>query len=214
MSSRLNEIQDGGSKPKHGRKDAAPKHMKPSPGISAADSSAELYDNDPPLSGTPALPKREKQYYCLACSDTSIHRFRSAPISFEVAFALLLEKEFTNVNGQVDACRACERACGPVLAEESEALFVSVPTSTSTAPLKPPAHLKLGLRLRKQLIVLRGDFAERGSAALYEKLLAMNPKPPSRFPGDQRILLPVPKTYTVRTSNRYSSGYKCFTCTR
>lgn len=211
MSSRVNERQDGGSTPKRGRNDAAPQHMEPSPGISAADSPAELHDNDPPLSGTPALPKTKKQCYCLACGDTSTHQFRSAPVGFKVSIVLLLGEEFKNFNGQVDVCRACERACGPVLAEECEALLVSMPTSTSTAPLKLPAPLQLGLRLRKQLSVLREDFALRGSVALYEKLLAMNPKAPSRFAGDQLILLPVPTTYTVHISNRYSCGYKCFT---
>lgn len=147
---RQRHIQDGGSTPKRGRKDAAPQHMQPPPDISAADPSAELHVNDPPLSGgTPALPKtRKQQCYCLACSDTSTYRFRSAPVGFKVSIVLLLGEEFKNFNGQVDVCRACERACGPVLAEECEALLVSVPTSTSAAPLKLSAHVQLGLRLR------------------------------------------------------------------
>ena len=209
MSLHDEERQDGGSAPKRGRKDAVPQRVEPSPSVPLADQAAELSEGGPPPS---VLPKTLKQCYCLACGETSTHHFKSAPVGFKVAIVLLLGEKIRNVNGQADVCSARERTCGPKLIKECEALVVSLPTSTSTGPLRLSASLQLGLRLRKQLSVLRDDFALRGSVALYEKLLALNAEAPSRYAGDQLVLLPVPPGYTVHISNRYYSGQEHMTC--
>jgi len=203
MSSYEKERQDGGSAPKRGRIDAVPQPIEPPPSVPLADQVAELPEGGPPPS---VLPKTLKQCYCLACGETSTHQFKSAPVGFKVAIVLLLGKKMKNFNGQAGVCSACERTCGPKLIENCEALVVSLPTSTSTGPLRLSASPQLGLRLRKQLSVLRNDFALRGSVTLYEKLLAMNAEAPLRFAGDQLVLLPVPTLYTVHISNRYCNG--------
>ena len=202
------ERQDGGSPPKRGRTDAVPQLLEPSPSVPLADQAAELSEGGPPPS---VLPKTLKQCYCLACGETSTHQFKSAPVGFKVAILLLLGEKKKNFNGQADVCRACERTCGPIIGE-CEALVVSLPTSTSTGPLKLSASLQIGLRLRKQLSVLRDDFALRGDITLYEKLLALNAEAPSRYAGDHLVLLPVPPGYIVHISNRYYSGQKHVTC--
>jgi hypothetical protein len=199
---------EGGSAPKRGRKDPnLPKDATELPSAPPAILPAEPSDEVPP-----ALPKTAVQGYCLVCGDTTCDRFRSAPVGLKVAVVLLLGKKFKNFNGSVDACRTCERACGSKLIAECEPLVVSLPTSTSTGPLRLSASQQLGLRLRKQLSVLRDDFALRGDVTLYEKLLALNAEAPSRYAGDHLVLLPVPPGYIVHISNRYYSGQKHVTC--
>jgi hypothetical protein len=195
------ERPDGGSTPKRRRKD-------PNLPKDAAESRLTVQDaaESPlavPLAELPALPKTATQGYCLGCGDTSCDRFRSAPMGFKVAIVLLLGEKFENFIGQADICRTCERACGQPLIEACEALVVSVPPSTSAEPLKLPA--KQQSRLRKWLHTLRADYKERDTAPLFEKLLAMNAETPSRFGGDQLVLLPVPTGYTVHLSDRYFS---------
>jgi len=154
----------------------------------------------------PAVPPAVTQGYCLVCGDTSCERFRSAPVGIKVAVVLILGKKFKNFNGQVDVCRTCNRACGPELIEACEALVVSLPTSSSVGP---PLRLPVPqpkLWLRKHFNALRVGFAGRGSVVLYEKLLAVSAEAPSRFAGDQLVLLPVPTGYAVHVSSRYCSG--------
>jgi len=201
MSSQDEERQDGGLAPKRGRTDAMPQLLEPPLSAPLAEQAAEISEGGPPPS---VLPETLKRCYCLACGETSTHQFKSAPVGFKVAIVLLLGEKIKNFNGQVDVCWAYERTCGPII-KECEALVVSLPTSTSTGPLRLSASLQRGHRLRKQLSVLRNDFALRESVTLYERLLALNAEAPSRSPENQLVLLPVPPTYTVHISNRYCS---------
>ena len=148
MSSQDEERQDGGLAPKRGRTDAMPQLLEPPLSAPLAEQAAEISEGGPPPS---VLPETLKRCYCLACGETSTHQFKSAPVGFKVAIVLLLGKKMKNFNGQAGVCSACERTCGPKLIENCEALVVSLPTSTSTGPLRLSASLQHGHRLRKQL---------------------------------------------------------------
>jgi len=195
------ERPEGGSTPKRGRKDASLSREATEPPLAVPPviAPAELSDDEPPT-----LPQAAMQGYCLVCGDTSCDRFRSASAGLKVAVVLLLGDKFKNFNGPVDVCRTCERACGSKLIAACERLVVSLPTSSSVEPLRLSAPQRAGLR--KHCNVLRVYFKERGTAALYEKLLAMNAEATLRHAGDQLVLLPVPTLYTVHISNRYCNG--------